>query len=71
MDTKSQRQKGRDTTLSSLNAAIDAINIAKDALSMTPAKAALGSVAVILTMIKVGLLPMLVSRLLANVYRTL
>ena len=57
MDTRPQRQKGRDTTLSSLNAAIDAMNIAKDVMSMTPAKAAFGSVSIILTMIRVGSLP--------------
>ena len=57
MDAKSQRQKHRDTTLSSLNAAIDAVNIAKDVMSMTPAKAAFGSVSIILTMIRVGFLP--------------
>ena len=54
MDTKAQRQKRRDTVLSSLNAAIEALNIVKDVLSMTPAKAALGSVTVILTMIRAG-----------------
>ena len=70
MDTKSRRQKHQDATLSSLNAAIDAMNIAKDVMSMTPAKAAFGSVSVILTMIKVGFLPSRVGRLLANVYRT-
>ena len=55
MDTKSQRPKRPDTTLSSLNAAIDAMNIAKDVLGMTPAKAAFGTVSVILNMIRVGL----------------
>jgi len=56
MATKSQRPKRPDTALSLLNAAIDAMNIAKDVLSMTPAKAAFGSVSVILTMIRVGFL---------------
>jgi len=56
MDTKSQQPKRPDTTLSLLNAAIDAMNIAKDVLGMTPAKAAFGSVGVILTMIRVGFL---------------
>ena len=56
MNTKTQQQERRNTTLSSLNAAIEAINIAKDVLSMTPAKAPLGSASVILTMIRVGLL---------------
>ena len=70
MNPKSQQQKQRDTTLSSLNAAIETLNIAKDVLSMTPAKAALGSVTVILTMIRVGFLPSHVSRYSANVSRT-
>ena len=70
MNTTSQRRKRRDTTLSSLNAAIDVVNIAKDALGMTPAKAALGFVDVILVMIRVGFLLVRLSRLLANVYRT-
>ena len=61
MDASSQRPKERDGALSSLNAAIEVINIAKDALSMTPAKAALGSVSVILTMIRVGFLLVRVS----------
>ena len=69
MVTKSQRPKRPDTALSLLNAAIDAMNIAKDVLSMTPAKAAFGSVSVILTMIRVGLLLFRVSGLLDNVYR--
>jgi len=61
MDTKSQRPKRPDTTLSLLNAAIDAMNIAKDVLGMTPAKAAFGSVSVILTMIRVGFLLLRIS----------
>ena len=56
MSTKSQRPKRRDVALSSLNAAIDAMNIAKDVLGMTPAKAAFGTVSVILTTIRVGFL---------------
>jgi len=56
MDTNSQRPKRPDVILSSLNAAIDAMNIAKDVLSMTPAKAAFGSVSVILIAIRVGFL---------------
>lgn len=68
--TKSQRPKRRDTTLSSLNAAIEATNLAKDALSMTPAKAAVGSISVILTLTRVGSLLPSVGRVLADVYRT-
>jgi len=70
MDTKSQRPKRPDVTLSSLNVAIDAMNIAKDVVGMTPAKAAFGTVSVILIMIRVGFLLLRVSRLLDNVYRT-
>ena len=54
MSTKSPKRP--DATLSSLNGAIDAMNIAKDELGMTPAKAASGTVSVILTTIRVGFL---------------
>jgi len=70
MAPESQRPKRPHVTLSSLNAAIDAMNIAKDLLDMIPAKAAFGTVSVILIMIKVGFLPFRVSWLLDNVYRT-
>ena len=70
MDPSSRRSKRRDTTLSPLNAAIDAMNIAKDALNPTPAKAVIGSVSVILTMIKVGFLLVRAGRLQAHMYRT-
>ena len=53
MATKSQRPKGRDAILSSLNMAIDTLNLAKELSSITPAKAVFGSVAILLTMIKV------------------
>ena len=56
MATKSQQPKGRDAALSSLNMAIDALNLAKEISSITPAKAVFGSVAILLTMIKVRLL---------------
>ena len=56
MATKSQRPKGRDAVLSSLGVAIDALNLAKELSSITPAKAVFGSVAILLTMIKVRLL---------------
>ena len=55
MDTKFQRH--RDGALLLLNAAIEVMNIAKEASSPTPAKAVFGSVSIILTMIRVGLLP--------------
>jgi len=51
-------EKRRDGVLSTLNVAIEAMNIAKDASSMTPAKAVFGSVSVLLTMIRVWFLPL-------------
>ena len=61
MDPKPQQQKRHENTLSLLNAAIDAMNLAKEVSSGTPAKAALGTVSVILTMIRVRfLLPQVV-----------
>ena len=55
MDTNPQRPKGRDGALSSLNVAIDAMNLAKDIVDIAPAKAAFGSVSALLTMIRVRL----------------
>ena len=69
MTTKPQGPKGRDGVLSSLNMAIGTLNRAKEATSITPAKAAFTSIGVLLTMIRVGVLAH-VGRLLANVYRT-
>ena len=54
MATKSQRPKGRENTVSLLNAAIDAMNIAEKISSNTPAKAVFATVSVLLTMIKVS-----------------
>jgi len=56
MAAKSQRPNGRSGALSSLNVAIDILNLAKEVSSITPAKAAFGSVSILLTMIKVCLL---------------
>ena len=53
MASNPQRPKHRDNALSSLNVAIDALNITKDILSGTPAKAVCGPVSVVLIMIKV------------------
>jgi hypothetical protein len=55
MDPNSQRRRGREGTLSSLNVAIDTINLAKDIVDIAPAKAAFGSVSALLTMIRVRL----------------
>jgi len=53
MDADLQRQKRRDGALSLLNVAIEAMNLAKEISSITPAKAVFGSVSVLLTMIRV------------------
>ena len=54
MATKSQKPKGRKGALSLLNAAIEAVNIAKDAASGTPAQVAFSAATVLLTMIRVS-----------------
>jgi len=56
MQTKPQRPNGRNGTLSSLNIAIEAMSLAKEASSITPAKAVFGSVSILLTMVRVRLL---------------
>jgi hypothetical protein len=50
MEAESQRPNEREGTISALNAAIEAMNLAKELSSITPAKAVFGSVSVILTM---------------------
>ena len=52
----SQRPKGQDSVLSTLNVAIDILNLAKDLSGILPARAAFGSVSVLLTMIRVRVL---------------
>ena len=55
MTDKSKRPKGPgDGVLSTLNLAIDGLNLAKEVASVTPAKAAFGTVAILLTMIRVN-----------------
>lgn len=53
MGANPQQPKRRDSVLPALNAAIEAMNLAKEVTSMTPAKAVFGSVGVLLTMIRV------------------
>jgi len=53
MIAKFQRPKGQDGVLSSLNMAIDVLNLAKEVSSITQTKAVFGSVSILLTMIKV------------------
>jgi len=63
MATTSQRPNRRDISLSSLNAAVEALNLAKEVSSITPAKAVFGTVSVILRMIRVSFLLACVERL--------
>ena len=71
MATKSQRPKGRDGVLSSLNKAIDALDLAKETTGMVLAKTTFGSASNLLTTIRVSFLLVYACRLLANPYRTL
>lgn len=52
-----QRPKGRSDTLSSLNAATDALNLASKTTSMNQAKDAFGSTRTLLATIGVGFAP--------------
>ena len=56
MEAKSQRPKGREGAISALNVAIEALNLAKEVSSITPAKAVFSSVSVLLAIIKVSIL---------------
>jgi hypothetical protein len=69
MDAKSQRRQ--DVTLSSLNVAIEVMNLAREIASITPAKAVFGSVSVVLAMIKVSFLLVRLGQPQADVYRIL
>ena len=68
MKTQSRQPKRRDGVLSSLNTAIDAMNIAKDVMEIAPAKAAFGIVGVIPNMIRVGFHWVHIVRLLEVTY---
>jgi len=56
MAAKSQQQKCRDATLSSLNAAIEVLDFMKETTSITPAPAVFGTVTALLTTIRVRFL---------------
>ena len=56
MDKDSKRQKRRDDALSLLDVAIEAVNLAKEISSPTPAKAVFGTVSILLTTIRVRLI---------------
>lgn len=55
MNTNPQQPEERGI-VSALNGGIEALNIAKEVLSIAPARAALGSAGILLAMIRVGLL---------------
>ena len=55
MKADSSQPKEREGIISALNGAIEAMNLAKEVSSVTPAKAVFGSVSFILTMTKVSL----------------
>ena len=66
MSDKSQRPKERDGMLSALNVAIDGLSFVKELADATPAKAAVCSVAILLTMIRVSSLPFCSETFLAH-----
>jgi hypothetical protein len=55
MGPDAQRQKHRENVLSSLNMAIETLNLVKEVSSIMPAKTFFGSAGIILTMIRVDL----------------
>ena len=56
MQANSQREIGRDGVISTLNVTIEALNLAKEICSISPAKAAFATVVVLLIAIKVRFL---------------
>ena len=54
MEAKSQPPTEREGVISTLNGFIEVLNLAKEVASNTPAKAAFGSVIVILAMVRVS-----------------
>ena len=56
MKAEFQRLKERKGAISALNAAIEALDRAKEVLSVTPAKDVFGSVSIILALIRVSFL---------------
>ena len=68
MTDKPRQQKGQGGVLSSLNMAIEGLNLAKEVASVTPAKAVFGSVAVLLAMIRVSF-PLFCGEMFQQVHR--
>ena len=69
METKSERPNEPAGSLSSLDMAIDTLDLAKVKTSVRPAKCAFGSPSVLLTAIRVRFLPAHVGRLLTDLLR--
>ena len=69
MDAGTHRQKRKDGVVCALDVAINALNLAKEASSITPAKALFGSASILLTMIRVRLLATHVGQLLYDLHR--
>ena len=67
MTTNSPQPKGRDRALSLLNAAIEVLNLAKEAASIIPAKNVFGLASALLVKIRVRL-PLYKDNLLVHVY---
>ena len=57
MKASSQQPKEREGVVSALNGGIEALNLAKEILGITPAKAVFGSASILLTMVRVSLFP--------------
>jgi hypothetical protein len=68
MASESQLPQGRDVILPTLEAFVQALNIAKDACGIPPAQIALGSASTLLTMIQVCLPLHRENRLLTRIY---
>ena len=68
MAASSRRQKSRENTLDLLGAAIEAVNLAKEMSSPTPAKAVFGTVSILLTTIRVRLLLFCIDGLRVHTY---
>ena len=62
MEPKTQQPKEQEDTVSALNAFIEALNIAKEVSSITPAKAVFGTASILLAMIRVSPTPYFASR---------
>ena len=60
MKANSQQPKERNGVVSALNGGIEALNLAKEVSSITPAKAIFGSASILLAMIRVRLLPVFI-----------